>query len=65
MLIFQWIVRSSFYLGRPLDPTGPLGSPRRGFSCRVVPRSCLGKQGVACVRVRAGSRARCVVVGHA
>ena len=65
MLIFQWFVCSSFYLGRPLDPRGPLGSPGRGFGCRVVPRSGLGKRRVACVRVRPGSRARCVVVGHA
>ena len=65
MLIFQWFDCSSFFLCRPLNPRGPLGSPGRGFGCRVVPCSCLGKRRVTCVRVRTGSRARCVVVGHA
>ena len=65
MLILQWFVHSSFYPGRSLDSRGLLGSLGQGFGCRVVPRSCLGKQRVAYVRVRLGSRARCVVVGHA
>ena len=66
MLILQWFVHSSFYPGRSLDSRGLLGSLGQGFGCRVVPRSCLGKRRVACMRVRPDSHARCaVVVGHA
>ena len=51
------VVRSLFYLGRPIDLGGPLGSPGQGFHRRVILWSYLGKRRVACMRERPDPRA--------